>query len=591
MRRLSLSLTLMMSLTLTACVAGRNQKPEEASVRATAIAASDDVTAVMTVHRGSDDLLSAGLGLAGLRNPVAPAALDPNAPTAIELRRRAIHANWRGIADFSRPESIGDLAQTFPVIPGREWQALPKLPGRNAPHRVLLQLPDAFDLKQRCLVVTASSGSRGIYGAIALAGAWGLPKGCAVAYTDKGAGTGFFDADRGEGVAMDGRRSRDGVLEFAPQWPAAAAPQAHSVAMKHAHSGDNPEADWGLHVLQATDLALQMLSAAYPNEQAFTKDNTLIIAAGVSNGASAVLRAAEQDEQGAFDAVVAVSPNIFPPSRGRALFDYVTEAALYGPCAMLALTDPITMLQPALRDSIALQRCTSLHEAGLLTATDIDEQAREALRMLVRQGWNHQALGLYQQNVAFDIWRSIAATYAASYLRVDAGQSVCGYRFAMVDADAQPRAGSDAERSLWWSDANGIAPTAGVTLIDEMAEGPDRAFKSLLCLRSLWLGSHPQSSALQAGVEATRSNGRLLSRDVHILHGQDDGLIPINFSSGAYVRDARDLGSVLRFTPIAFAQHFDAFLALPSMNIYNALLPHAWRAMDQALLRAQGKTP
>ena len=33
-----------------------------------------------------------------------------------------------------------------------------------------------------------SSGSRGVYGAIST-GEWGLKKGCAVAYTDKGAGT------------------------------------------------------------------------------------------------------------------------------------------------------------------------------------------------------------------------------------------------------------------------------------------------------------------------------------------------------------------------------------------------------------------
>jgi len=42
-----------------------------------------------TAHRDTDDLVSAGLGLAGLRGmPVAFA--DPVAPTPAELRRRAI---------------------------------------------------------------------------------------------------------------------------------------------------------------------------------------------------------------------------------------------------------------------------------------------------------------------------------------------------------------------------------------------------------------------------------------------------------------------------------------------------------------------
>src|SRR3546814_12252624 len=69
----------------------------------------------------------------------------------------------------------------------------------------MVQIPDGFDHQARCIVVSASSGSRGIYGAIALAGAWGLPHGCAVAYTDKGAGTDYLDVSRGTGVALDGR--------------------------------------------------------------------------------------------------------------------------------------------------------------------------------------------------------------------------------------------------------------------------------------------------------------------------------------------------------------------------------------------------
>ena len=52
----------------------------------------------VTEHRGDDDLLTAGLGLDGLRTMVAPAFADPAHPTPAELRRRAIWANWRGIA-------------------------------------------------------------------------------------------------------------------------------------------------------------------------------------------------------------------------------------------------------------------------------------------------------------------------------------------------------------------------------------------------------------------------------------------------------------------------------------------------------------
>src|SRR3546814_8898788 len=100
----------------------------------------------------------------------------------------------------------------------------------------MVQIPDGFDHQARCIVVSASSGSRGIYGAIALAGAWGLPHGCAVAYTDKGAGTDYFDVASGTGVALDGTRSAGSDLVFSPH--VSAASDTSPILSKHAHSGD-----------------------------------------------------------------------------------------------------------------------------------------------------------------------------------------------------------------------------------------------------------------------------------------------------------------------------------------------------------------
>ena len=59
-------------------------------------------------HRGSDDLLTAGLGLDGLRAMVPPAFADAEHPTAAELRRRALWSNWRGIADLAPGGGYGD---------------------------------------------------------------------------------------------------------------------------------------------------------------------------------------------------------------------------------------------------------------------------------------------------------------------------------------------------------------------------------------------------------------------------------------------------------------------------------------------------
>ena len=195
-----------LALSLAAC-AGSATRGDPASIRGDA---ATMFTAQRTsLHRDGDDLLTAGLGLSGLQAMTPPAVADPERPSAAEARRRALWANWRGIADLTPAGGYGTLYGSVAPVPGREFHALATVPGAAQPHRVLVQVPDDFDRKRRCIVVTASSGSRGIYGAIAVAGAWGLPKGCAVAYTDKGAGTDYFDADAGIGVAADGTPAGD----------------------------------------------------------------------------------------------------------------------------------------------------------------------------------------------------------------------------------------------------------------------------------------------------------------------------------------------------------------------------------------------
>ena len=320
-----------------------------------------------SLHRRSDDLLSAGLGAAGLRNPIAPAFVAPENPSAAELRRRAIWTNWRGIADLSIGGGFDEFYGSLTAVPGREFHALARLPEAKQPHRIMVQLPDAFDLAKRCVVVTASSGSRGIYGAIALAGGWGLPRGCAVAYTDKGAGTGYVDTGNPQRMTTSGTAAMSGEpTEFStePFSGAGVAP----IAIKHAHSGDNPEADWGGHVRQAADFALTTLSAAYPNESAFTYANTKVIAVGVSNGGGAVLRAAEFGEAW-LDGVVAVSPNIWAADStgARPLYDYATEAAIWLPCALNASAfDKVVLARPGgVKTAIGSGRTVRHISAGL----------------------------------------------------------------------------------------------------------------------------------------------------------------------------------------------------------------------------------
>ena len=114
----------------------------------------------------------------------------------------------------------------------------------------------------------------------------------------------------------------------------------------------------------------------------FTRNTTLVIATGSSNGGGAVLYAAERDAAtGAhlIDAVVAREPQVQlkPDDRvvvargsierhgsGRTLLDYFTFGNLYQPCAALAVPD-IPLID---RLGFAANRCASLHDNGLLDA-------------------------------------------------------------------------------------------------------------------------------------------------------------------------------------------------------------------------------
>ena len=550
----------------------------------------------VTEHRGSDDLLTAGLGLDGLRAMAPPAFADAAHPTAAELRRRAIWSNWRGIADLSPGGGYGTLYGSVATVPGREYSALATLPGAKQPHRVLVQVPDGFDQQRRCVVVAPASGSRGVYGAIAVAGPWALPKGCAVAYTDKGAGSDYVDLDAGIGVRLDGTPGRIGEvtdLAFVPEIPAGAT----GVAFKHAHSQDNPEADWGRHVKQAAEFALSALAQAWPQAAPFTFDNTRIIAVGISNGGGAVLRAAELDGDW-LDAVVAGEPNVFVEGHGaRPLYDVATEAAVLMPCALLHL--PADALpQPPLRAQVEplwKLRCATLQASGLIEGADSVAQARSAYERMRATGWTDEALQAGALSVGFDLWRSVAVTYASAYGRHGIGAHPCGFGFAAQNPDFSPRAATAAERGVWWSDAAGIPPGNGVGIFDAKLAPPDFTLAGVQCLRDLYTGKGEPADGVRAGIAATRATMPRAGLPVLVVHGTDDGLVPPVFTSGPYVAAAQAAGRTqVRYWQVRNGEHFDAFLALPAYGArYAPMLPYVYAALERvnAHLDGQGALP
>jgi hydroxybutyrate-dimer hydrolase len=534
----------------------------------------------VTTHRDHDDLLSAGLGLDGLKGAPAPFA-NPAQPTVAELRRRAIQVNWKGIADLGPLGGYGTVYGAVPNVPGREYQAFAKLPGAHQPHRVLVQVPDHFDQAHRCLVVTASSGSRGIYGAIALAGAWGLPRGCAVAYTDKGAGSGYFDYADDSGVALDGQRAKRGtaVLEFEPT-----AAKGEGIAVKHAHSGDNPEADWGRHVLQAAQFGLAMLDRAFPDQAPFTPQNTRIIATGLSNGGGAVLQAAGLDDHHMLAGVVALEPNVHTPNHGRALYDYATEGALWLPCALL---DARFASTPFARDvhgsppAAWTARCASLHAQGLLKASTLEQQAAQAHEHLRGTGWTDQAMATAASSTALDLWRVISAAYASAYLRRDANHMPCGYHYA-ASIHGKPGVADDTMRASWWANGSGIPPGDGIGLFGGTDESADPQLAGVACLRKLWTGTDADARALHASVQALSVKLPRKDLPMWVLHGADDGLLPTAFTSEPYIAWLRGEGLQPLYWKVPHAQHFDAFLALPGFGERHLpLLPYGYRALDR----------
>jgi hydroxybutyrate-dimer hydrolase len=535
-----------------------------------------------TTHRDGDDLLSAGLGLRGLSGTSTRFA-QPASPTPAELRRRAIQSSWKGVADLGPLGGFGSLYGSVPNVPGREFTAFASLPGARASHRVLAQIPDDFDRKKRCLVVTASSGSRGIYGSIALAGGWGLPRGCAVAYTDKGGGAGYFDPSDETGVQLDGTRAKAGSapLEFEPQGLAADA----GIAVKHAHSGDNPEADWGRHVLQAARFGLAMLDRAFPDEAPFTAQNTTIIATGLSNGGGAVLRAAGDDKEGILAAVVALEPNIHVRGAGRSFYDYATEAALLLPAALSARRfDDVPFARVGAASPPAWPlRGASLRAHGRLTAPMPGAQADEALALLRAGGWQDDVLATAASSTSLDLWRAVTVAYASAYLKRDAAHMPGGFSYRSHHAVGMAGPIDAIVRAAWWADGSGVPPGTGIALVGGTDLSLDPTLPGVLSLRDLQTGHGVEAEQLRAAVDATAADLPREDLPILIVHGAQDGLIPTAFSSEPYVKWLRAAGRAPVFWKVPYAQHFDAFLAFTDFGDRHVpLLPYGYAALDRA---------
>jgi hydroxybutyrate-dimer hydrolase len=582
----------------------------------------------------ADDLLSAGLGPEGLRGP-APGFADELAPTPLELRRRAIWTNYRGLTDQTEAGGFGRLSGPRPGerIAGVEYLAAIRTPDGAGITTVMLQVPAAFDRGRPCLVVAASSGSRGIYGALPTAGEWGLRHGCAVAHTDKGTGTGFWDLDSGTGYRIDlaaTRDSGDPLLLFRPR-PGAALEEwrrrhPHRVAVKHVHSRANVERDWGLYVLQAAQAGIELLNREFGATGAarFTSDNLLIIASGVSNGGGAVLRAVEADAEGLLDGAVvsepSAQPGIVPGLRiamgrrpvvadpGLPLFDFALLHELWQPAAILAPEAPAPFTAiPDVQRPLWIARAAALAAAGDLAGDTPEAQGRDARRRLEQAGILREALDGGVPNVAFGLWPAITHGYTSALARLGVEESPCGLSYAATDAKFEARALTGPELARIAADSAGIPPVAGIQIVDEAGRFASLgSLERLRCVRELRDGRDAAgapldaaraevSARLAAGLEEIRMSARLRGRPVILLHGRRDALVPVNHTSRAYLGRHRMLREdTLRYYEVEHGHHFDAFNALPGWGErFVPLQPQLQQAMDlmHAHLTTRAKLP
>ena len=120
--------------------------------------------------------------------------------------------------------------------------------------------------------------------------------------------------------------------------------------------------------------------------------------------------------------------------------------------------------------------------------------------------------------------------------------------------------------------------------IDELAasDAADPTLRGLLCLRELWLSDTSLAKTVHASIAATAAQLPRKDLPIWIVHGAEDGLLPMAFHSDAYTTWLRVNGRTPIYWPIPHAQHFDIFLALPGFgDRYVPLLPYGYAALDR----------
>ncbi|MBS0293034.1 MAG: hydrogenase [Proteobacteria bacterium] len=606
----------------------------------------------------TQDLLTGGIGKTGLGAAAAPAYADPANPTAAELRRNALFSNYRGLVDSTAKGGYGllygpnvtldgQVTASEGLIPGREYLAVLDNGTGRKQTVIAVQVPDSFSSSNPCIVLGASSGSRGVYGAIGTAGEWGLKKGCAVALTDAGKGVGLYNPVDDTVNRIDGTRATRTAAGALSQFAAALNDAARAafnaafpnrIAIKHAHSQQNPEKDWGQDTLAAGRYALYVLNARFgtpDNPVPFGTRNTLVIAGSASNGGAASLLAAEQDGEGLIDGVVASEPVTEMPTTagygiqfggaavtgyGKTLAEFTTYGNIYQPCAALAPAAALTeasvynYIGLTAMTARATARCDGLAAKGLVSGATTAERASDALARLHAYGWTADNDTMHNAHYALGNGPILSAMYPMAYGRFGVDANLCNASFAATSVTGDVVAVAPTALAQSFATANGTAngTPAGVVYNDSLGGAKawqfavsrstgvaDLGLDNALCQYALVSGKDPvtgnaltaasqptkaQSDAVRAGMAEVLATANLRGKPAIIVAGRSDALVPVNNNARAYTalnRTVEGGASRLRYIEVTNGQHFDAFLSLSGFDTrFVPLHPYFNQAMN-----------
>jgi len=569
--------------------------------------------------------LTGGLGKTGLQS--AEPAVDLS--TREGRRILAIHYNYNSLVDSTEAGGYGRLygpnvasdgvvTADEGLIAGTEYLVLNK-------HHVtmMVQIPSSFDTSNACIVTAPSSGSRGIYGAIGTAGEWGLKKGCAVAYTDKGTGMGIHDLSADTVHLVDGARvtadeagkkthfrslKGNKLSNFNATYP-------NRVAYKHAHSKKNAEKNWGRDVNDSIKFAFWAIEDLTGSKM--NRKNTLVIGSSVSNGGAASILAAEQ--KNLIDGIAVGEPNINPKKgnfgiqvgaapanfdHSKSLMEYTSFRAIYQACASKAASNagtPFNFTSATLAD----QRCASLADKGLLATTTVEEQREEAQTIINNYGFMVESNHVLPSHEWLKVDDAIATTYANQYGRFSVSENLCGLSYGSTDA-ATGDITAVVDLSNSFSKSNGIPPTNGINMIVNGDTGlgkhinfaisesgfSDMGLDQLLCLNALATGRNPVSgakltgqerrnaNAVKKGIREIRATGKIGVPMIYVA-GRADGIIPLNFAARPYFGLATTKGHDVSYIEVTNAHHLDAFNKFPGFDAAYVPLHHYFiQAMD-----------